>query len=186
MKDPILSVISDACDHVLGFDISSSISKKEYVRGRSIYYYLAKNLTKKPLSIIGRQVGRDHATVLHNLKNFNRDILGDKIWLGFFSDVSDIVKFAFENQELDPSVYNAMKIDMLQGYITELKSDIGTLTHRLKVRGGVTDNYERKLLESFRGLNESEKHNAILKIETMLKVSNKMKTFVYPRQQINT
>ena len=55
----------------LKIDITKKKKTNQYVFARIIYYKLAKELTNLPLEEIGRQVNKDHCSVLHNLKNFD-------------------------------------------------------------------------------------------------------------------
>ena len=46
--------------------------KQEVVKGRQMAMYLAKHLTKNPLTIIGLHFGRDHSTVVHAVQTTDR------------------------------------------------------------------------------------------------------------------
>ena len=54
----------------LNIDITKKKKTNEYVFARTVYYKLSKELTRTSLNEIGRQVNKDHCSVLHNLKNF--------------------------------------------------------------------------------------------------------------------
>ena len=62
--------IIDFINAELKIDITKKKKTNQYVFARTVYYKLAKELTNLPLSEIGRQVNKDHCSVLHNLKNF--------------------------------------------------------------------------------------------------------------------
>lgn len=54
----------------LNIDITKKKKTNQYVFARTLYYKLAKELTSLPLEEIGKQVNKDHCSVLHSLKNF--------------------------------------------------------------------------------------------------------------------
>ena len=62
--------IIDFINAELKIDITKKKKTNQYVFARTVYYKLAKELTNLPISEIGRQVNKDHCSVLHNLKNF--------------------------------------------------------------------------------------------------------------------
>jgi len=55
----------------LNIDITKKKKTNQYVFARTLYYKLAKELTNLPISEIGREVNKDHCSVIHNLKNFD-------------------------------------------------------------------------------------------------------------------
>lgn len=57
-----------------GIDITKRKRTNEYVFARTVYYKLARELTNLSLEEIGRQVNKDHCSVIHNLRNFNEAI----------------------------------------------------------------------------------------------------------------
>lgn len=64
-----LQDIKNFIDTEFDIDISKNTRKREYVEARCLYYKLAKEYTKLTLERIGAVLNRDHATVLHGLKN---------------------------------------------------------------------------------------------------------------------
>lgn len=55
-------------------DISTKKRGSERVHARWVYFKLARMYTHKSYSVIGREVKRDHATVLHGLKYIDTDM----------------------------------------------------------------------------------------------------------------
>lgn len=53
----------------LGVDIDDTSRKRSVVEARALYYTILKNTTNLTLSKIGELVNKDHATVLHGIKN---------------------------------------------------------------------------------------------------------------------
>lgn len=61
-----------------GVNILSSSRDHEVVINRWLYYTLAKEYTKYSLREIGEVVGRNHATVIYGLKQFENERVWDK------------------------------------------------------------------------------------------------------------
>ena len=70
MVDDIINFINKET----GIDITKRKRTNEYVFARTVYYKLARELTNLSLEEIGRQVNKDHCSVIHNLRNFNEAI----------------------------------------------------------------------------------------------------------------
>lgn len=111
------------------FEVDLSVTKRtrEMVMVRACYYYLAKKKTKCSLAKIGREIGRDHATVLHTLKNFENWLFYDKDFEKKFDNLKQKVFYDrtvkhFEQKKLK-NKYELIKIakDLLINEITILK-----------------------------------------------------------------
>jgi len=61
-----------------GVNILSSSRDHEVVINRWLYYTLAKEYTQYSLREIGEIVGRNHATVIYGLKQFENELQWDK------------------------------------------------------------------------------------------------------------
>lgn len=59
--------IKQFVDRYYGFNIEKNTRKDEYIKARTMYYFLSRNYTSQPLSDIGALINRDHATVIHSL-----------------------------------------------------------------------------------------------------------------------
>lgn len=56
-------------------------SRKRYlIDARKIYCKLCRDYTSESLAGIGRQIGKDHATVLHHFKTANDLVLNDRMF----------------------------------------------------------------------------------------------------------
>ena len=53
-----------------GIKLAKYNRTKEYSYPRFIYFQLCKDFTKESLGVVGMNIGRDHATVLHGRKRF--------------------------------------------------------------------------------------------------------------------
>ena len=68
-----LKLIYEATCKAMGEDIGSKSRKQHLVHARYVFFHFARKLTNCSLCEIGWVCGqRDHSTVLHGLKNFDR------------------------------------------------------------------------------------------------------------------
>ena len=65
----MLEKIIDYTNIVFKLDIRNQTRKREYVEARAFYYELARKITIHSLAEIGKPLGKDHATVIHGLRN---------------------------------------------------------------------------------------------------------------------
>ena len=63
--------IKKAVESVFNTKLSVKTRKRDVIYMRCIYYKLCRDLTFESLNSIGKQVNKDHATVLHGLKTFD-------------------------------------------------------------------------------------------------------------------
>ena len=61
-----------------GIDIRDNNRTNDYVYARSIFFALAKKLTKHSHSVIASFLNRDHSTSIHGVKTFNNLMATDK------------------------------------------------------------------------------------------------------------
>jgi len=61
-----------------GIDIRDNNRTNEYVYARSIFFALAKKLTRHSHSVIASFLNRDHSTSIHGVKTFNNLMATDK------------------------------------------------------------------------------------------------------------
>ena len=72
METQITLQLKKAIQEITGVDINEVTRKRETIEARAIYYKILKQIDKKKsLKSIGASVGKDHATVLHSLKNYD-------------------------------------------------------------------------------------------------------------------
>lgn len=64
-----MSHIRTAVQDEFKLNIKRKCRKRIYVTARTIYFKLCKEFTKYPYDNIGKTLGKDHATVLHAVKN---------------------------------------------------------------------------------------------------------------------
>jgi len=73
---PELEYIRHCVEMVFGLSLYRKSRKTYYVRARWVFFKLAKQTTNYRIYEIAGFINKDHATILHGLKNFDRDILG--------------------------------------------------------------------------------------------------------------
>ena len=87
-------IIKKAVESAFNTCISVKSRKREIVYMRSIYYKLCKDFTNESLNAIGKQVNKDHATVLNGLKIFDNII--DNFWekelFNVYMNIKDHIK----------------------------------------------------------------------------------------------
>lgn len=86
----MLEVIRVAVETVTNCDVVIRTRQKEYVQARSIFYKFARD-NKQTLKAIGNFLQRDHATVMHSLKNFEHEFKYDPDFRARYNAVKDIV-----------------------------------------------------------------------------------------------
>ena len=74
----MLKTIKDAVEEVTGLQINKNTRQREYVMARMYYAYFARHYTLRSLTKVGKEVNRDHATVLHYVKTIKNLIETDK------------------------------------------------------------------------------------------------------------
>jgi len=70
MEDYNIKKIKRLIKMEYGYDVEAPTRKREFVEARAMYYTILKEFTNLTLDGIARTVNKNHATVLHSLKNF--------------------------------------------------------------------------------------------------------------------
>jgi hypothetical protein len=108
-------------------DIRKQTRKRSVVMSRGAYFWLARHTTKNSLNKIGSSVGRDHASVLYCLRNFNDWINFDPFFKADFESLKIQVLSQFKTKKMQPKTllykYNNMLIEneILKNEIKKLK-----------------------------------------------------------------
>jgi hypothetical protein len=166
-----LRIIKQAVDECLSLDTGKNKKTIPYVRARSIYYELACDLTPYSYMVIGGLVGRDHATITHARKYFERDILKDDRYAKKYLDLLSSLKPIFEGMDIDSSLKEAQ----LRFELKELKQQNEILKGRLKKRIDPENDQEMQLINRWRSLDQEGRKDAIFKIETAKKVRQRIR-----------
>ncbi len=67
-----LKIIKEIVEAFLGVPLNSPSRKRNVVYARAVYFRLARDFTAHPLALIGGEINKDHATVIHGLKIFKQ------------------------------------------------------------------------------------------------------------------
>jgi hypothetical protein len=154
--------IIDFINTELNIDIRKKKKTNEYVFARTVYYKLAKELTNLPISEIGRQVNKDHCSVLHNLRNFDEVIKRKEL-----KKIYDIVR-EFPLQEKRTTYTQAL----IQN--EQLKSEIKNIKQKYEQLLEETDQTNTikvsKIEELTKGLTDEQLDLVHLRLEAMVKM----------------
>lgn len=104
----------------LGFDLTQKSRKRNIVEGRMMYAKLMKRYTNVSLSDIGRSLGKDHATIIHYLKNFSYLKKADIHFATKFDMLSDTYEEFREAWFDDEKFDDKRKIKVLESSVKQL------------------------------------------------------------------
>ena len=113
-------IIKKAVESAFNTCISVKSRKREIVYMRSIYYKLCKDFTNESLDAIGKQVNKDHATVLNGLKIFDNII--DNFWekelfnvyMNIKNHIKTKISLEVKNYDADKFYRNKYRVKLLQ------------------------------------------------------------------------
>ena len=124
METQITSQLKKVIQEITGVDINEVSRKREIIEARAVYYKILKQIDKKKsLKSIGASVGKDHATVLHSLKNYDMFEQFNPTLKLFKKQILQRLNYASPEQVLDMS-----KDDLIQS----LQIDIMKLTDEIE------------------------------------------------------
>jgi len=176
METQITLELKKAIKEITGVDINEVTRKRETIEARAIYYKVLKQIDKKKsLKSIGASVGKDHATVLHSLKNYD-----------MFEQFNPILKL-FRKQILQrlnyatPDILDMTKDELIQSLqidVMKLSSEIEnlqeTITNLQKPRNNynIVNNIQQLLLET-----EGKEHQEIIieRLQALYKMNRNIK-----------
>lgn len=125
-------IIRNIVEEYYNLNLSTQTRKAEYVEARGMYYKILRDNTRLPLSKIGKELGKDHATVLHSLRNMIDWIKHDSQVRKDYDTINKRVQHAIS---LDPEAFN--QEETMEGFYErkykELETKYKFLKSRLKV-----------------------------------------------------
>lgn len=133
---------------------------------RWIYFRIARDLTQYSHVEIGGNVGRDHASVTHGLKYFDRDIWEDSKWRELYCRCLSLLT----EIELPEIPQNTKSIEGLLSQISDLQERFNQYKREVFER----DNHERPILEIYREMDQEQKERLLFQAKTLLKVGRVM------------
>jgi len=153
METQITLQLKKAIQEITGVDINEVTRKRETIEARAIYYKVLKQIDKKKsLKSIGASVGKDHATVLHSLKNYDMFEQFNPTLKLFRKQVLQRLNYVKPEDILDLS--KDEYIQSLQIDVMKLNEEIAnlqeTITNLQKPRNNykIVNNIETLLLET--------------------------------------
>ena len=154
--------IIDFINSELKIDITKKKKTNQYVFARTVYYKLAKELTSLPLEEIGRQVNKDHCSVLHSLKNFE-EVLKRKELKKIYDTFKE---FPIEEDRI--TYTEALNInEQLRLQLTDLKQKYEQI---LEEREETNTIKVSKIEELTKGLTDEQLDLVHLRLEAMIKM----------------
>jgi hypothetical protein len=152
METQITLQLKKAIQEVTGIDINEVTRKRETIEARAIYYKVLKQIDKKKsLKSIGASVGKDHATVLHSLKNYDMFEQFNPTLKLFRKQIMQRLNYA------TPDILDMTKDELIQSLqidVMKLTDEIAnlqeTITNLQKPRNNynIVNNIETLLLET--------------------------------------
>ena len=154
--------IIDFINAELKIDITKKKKTNQYVFARTVYYKLAKELTNLPIAEIGRQVNKDHCSVIHNLKNFEEVVKRKEL-----KKIYDTFK-EFPIKEDRVTYTEALNInEQLRLQLTDLKQKYEQLLEEREETNAIKVN---KIEELTKGLTDEQLDLVHLRLEAMIKM----------------
>jgi hypothetical protein len=153
METQITLELKKAIQEITGVDINEVTRKRETIEARAIYYKVLKQIDKnKTLKAIGASVGKDHATVLHSLKNYDMFEQFNPTLKLFKKQI--LQRLNYKPIEYFGNISNEQEIERLNVYIFNMEQEIEslkeTITNLQKQRNNynIVNNIQQLLIET--------------------------------------
>lgn len=167
-----INSLKDGVSEFFNVDLSSKKRDTKHYRARSIFYKLCFKLVYKPTyQAIGDSVNRNHATVIHSVKNFERDLKFDSHMSDMYDSLKDIYLEFQVDKKTNQDIVKSNQ--MLKRKVEELEGNVSVISKQLT---GVSKYSEVHLLNGL--LSEMDEENRFLllcKLDALYKL-NKGKT----------
>lgn len=153
METQITSQLKKVIKEITGVDINEVSRKREIIEARAVYYKILKQIDKKKsLKSIGASVGKNHATVLHSLKNYDMFEQFNPTLKLFRKQILKRLNYATPEQISDLSkddIINNLRLDVmhLTDEIENLQETINKL-QSTRNNYNIVSNIEQLLLET--------------------------------------
>jgi hypothetical protein len=176
METQITLELKKAIQEITGVDINEVTRKRETIEARAIYYKVLKQIDKKKsLKSIGASVGKDHATVLHSLKNYDMFEQFNPTLKLFRKQIMQRLNYATPDilDMTKDELIQSLQIDVmkLSGEIENLQE---TITNLQKPRNNynIVNNIQQLLLET-----EGKEHQEIIieRLQAVYKMNRNIK-----------
>jgi len=125
-----LETLQKVIESRLDLNLNKNTRKKEYIFARALFYALAYDGKRFTYSVIGRYMGKDHATVLHSIKNVFPQVMFDNKYKSIYDELSLLVEDGIDEKTLithQDGIYNLYqeirrKEDIIQDLSIKLMS----------------------------------------------------------------
>lgn len=102
----VLMVVND----VLGVDINKNTRNRYYINGRAIYYHILRDELGMSYSSIGITLGKDHATVMHSLRDFDFHVEHDHALRVLYKNCIDAINDSTNRRTHPEALYNRLNL----------------------------------------------------------------------------
>jgi hypothetical protein len=140
--------IRNIVEKVTNLDLGEGNRKRDYSDARAMYYKICRDMTNETVQAIGVEVGRDHATVVHGIKNvfpvvdknvYNEiineinsmslitdrlDSIAKSISLEILPSIHSKVDWQLADTEADGDEYYAIHTSVMRAVVDKLKLQI--------------------------------------------------------------
>ena len=140
METQITLQLKKVIKEITGVDINEVSRKREIIEARAVYYKILKQIDKKKsLQSIANTVGKNHATVLHSLNNYDMFEQFNPTLKLFRKQILQRLNYVTQEQVLDMSKEEL--IDNLQIDIIKLNDEIEKLQETITKLKAPRNNY---------------------------------------------
>lgn len=150
----------------VGFSLDLNTRKREVVLARAVYYMVArdhdKGLNQLSFSFIGRELGKNHATVLHSINNNSFQIMDDE----YYSELYNSVMAEVQDNKVERSFTITSPEESKRS--TELYLENVRLRNKLKKLVTYSDRFAQLTVD----LDEEQLEDVYQKVELMARVAN--------------
>lgn len=153
METQITKELKKVIKEITGVDINEVSRKREIIEARAVYYKILKQIDKnKTLKSIGASVGKDHATVLHSLNNYDMFEQFNPTLKLFRKQI--LQRLNYKPIEYFGDISNEQEIERLNVYIFNMEQEIEnlkeTITKLEKPRNNynIVNNIQQLLIET--------------------------------------
>jgi hypothetical protein len=150
METQITLQLKKAIQEITGVNVNEVTRKRETIEARAIYYKVLKQIDKnKTLKAIGASVGKDHATVLHSLRNYDMFEQFNPILKIFRKEILQRLNYASPEQVLDMSkdeLINSLQLDIMK--LNEEIANLQETINKPKNNYNIVNNIQQLLIET--------------------------------------
>ena len=122
-----VKTLHDLVEREFMVKLSSKSRLNHIVHARWVYFKLSREFTSASLSTIGREVKRDHATVLHGLKYIDADMRDQRF--AYVAEAYERLKKFLLDSDKSPVRKNLVDLHELKEQIKQLSTRVSVLEY---------------------------------------------------------